>query len=118
MLPCSVYQGAACDPKRQVLTDPQSLNSYSYGNDNPIVQSDPNGRSIWEPLFPAGEAIEQGRYFSNLNQYTSMTPEQRSNDSAKMSFESATAIPGLIFFGTTIGTQLMLASVALQGLAL
>src|SRR5713226_5626799 len=24
------------DPKQQVLTDPQSLNSYSYGNDNPI----------------------------------------------------------------------------------
>jgi RHS repeat-associated protein len=23
------------DPKQQVLTDPQRLNSYSYGNDNP-----------------------------------------------------------------------------------
>jgi RHS repeat-associated protein len=31
------------DPKQQVLADPQSLNSYSYGNDNPITKSDPTG---------------------------------------------------------------------------
>ena len=35
------------DPKQQVLTDPQSLNSYSYGNDNPITKSDPNGREAY-----------------------------------------------------------------------
>jgi hypothetical protein len=34
------------DPKSQVLTDPQSLNSYSYANDNPIVKSDPSGKCI------------------------------------------------------------------------
>jgi RHS repeat-associated protein len=28
------------DPRQQVLTDPQSLNSYSYANDNPITKSD------------------------------------------------------------------------------
>src|SRR5262252_8338894 len=33
------------DPKQQVLTDPQSLNSYSYANDNPITTSDPKG--LW-----------------------------------------------------------------------
>ena len=32
------------DPKQQVLTDPQSLNSYSYANDNPINRSDPSGK--------------------------------------------------------------------------
>ena len=32
------------DPKQQVLTDPQSLNSYSYGNDNPTTKSDPTGK--------------------------------------------------------------------------
>ncbi len=31
------------DPKQQTLTDPQSLNSYSYSNDNPITRSDPSG---------------------------------------------------------------------------
>jgi RHS repeat-associated protein len=32
------------DPRQQVLTDPQSLNGFSYANDNPIVRTDPNGR--------------------------------------------------------------------------
>jgi RHS repeat-associated protein len=36
------------DPKQQVLTDPQSLNSYSYGNDNPITKSDPSGLTTYE----------------------------------------------------------------------
>jgi RHS repeat-associated protein len=31
------------DPTQQDLTDPQSLNSYSYANDNPITKSDPTG---------------------------------------------------------------------------
>jgi RHS repeat-associated protein len=31
------------DPRQQVLTDPQTLNSYSYANDNPITKSDPSG---------------------------------------------------------------------------
>ena len=34
------------DPKQQVLTDPQSLNSYSYGNDNPLTKSDPACRQV------------------------------------------------------------------------
>ena len=36
------------EPKQQVLTDPQSLNSYSYANDNPITKSDPTGRCIYD----------------------------------------------------------------------
>ena len=31
------------DPKKQNLQNPQSLNSYSYANDNPINSSDPSG---------------------------------------------------------------------------
>src|ERR1700751_1710731 len=31
------------NPAQQVLTDPQTLNSYSYANDNPITKSDPSG---------------------------------------------------------------------------
>src|SRR6266436_3564597 len=34
------------DPRSQVLTDPQSLNSYSYANDNPITKSDPSGKCV------------------------------------------------------------------------
>ena len=36
------------EPKHQVLTDPQSLNSYSYANDNPVTKSDPTGRTYLE----------------------------------------------------------------------
>lgn len=32
------------DPRQQTLTDPQSLNSYAYANDNPITKSDPTGK--------------------------------------------------------------------------
>jgi RHS repeat-associated protein len=37
------------NPKQQVLSDPQTLNSYSYGNDNPINKSDPLGLAsyVW-----------------------------------------------------------------------
>jgi RHS repeat-associated protein len=47
----SVFWG---DPKRQVLTDPQSLNSYSYANDNPITNKDPNGRQL-DPVSATAE---------------------------------------------------------------
>src|SRR5882724_12686992 len=41
------------DPKQQVLTDPQSLNSYSYANDNPTTKSDPNGKQVAVAALPA-----------------------------------------------------------------
>jgi RHS repeat-associated protein len=34
------------DPRQKTLTDPQSLNSYSYANDNPTTRSDPSGKYI------------------------------------------------------------------------
>jgi RHS repeat-associated protein len=46
-----VFRG---DSKQQNLRDPQSLNSYSYANDNPITKSDPNGR--WRPIQPRPQA--------------------------------------------------------------
>jgi RHS repeat-associated protein len=33
-------------PTQQNLSDPQSLNGYSYANDNPIIHSDPTGKYI------------------------------------------------------------------------
>src|SRR5712691_5641395 len=46
------------DPKQQVLTDPQSLNSYSYANDNPITRSDPSGRAGALALAPLATPVE------------------------------------------------------------
>jgi RHS repeat-associated protein len=36
------------DPRRQNLPDPQSLNSYSYSEDNPIIKEDPSGRQYYD----------------------------------------------------------------------
>jgi RHS repeat-associated protein len=44
------------DPKQQVLTDPQSLNSCSYANDNPITKSDPSGRCLEDGCIIEGAA--------------------------------------------------------------
>jgi len=47
-------------PSQQNIQDPQSLNSYSYSDDNPIVKSDPNGKvgalALAPFLFDAGAA--------------------------------------------------------------
>jgi RHS repeat-associated protein len=42
------------DPKQQALTDPQSLNSYSYANDNPIIKKDPDGRLAFGVSYGGG----------------------------------------------------------------
>jgi len=92
------------------------VNSYSYGGDNPITKKDPSGLSLWEPVFIAGEGVEQVQYAFNLGKYANMTPQQRVEEAPKMDFESLTTLPGLFVFGSTIGTQLMLANFALQGI--
>jgi RHS repeat-associated protein len=51
------------DPSQQNLKDPQSLNSYSYANDNPIAKSDPTGLySVFDN--PTPQAVQ---YWNNLN---------------------------------------------------
>jgi RHS repeat-associated protein len=36
------------NPNDQDLTNPQTLNSYSYSNDNPITKSDPSGKDAFD----------------------------------------------------------------------
>ena|GEM_PF-2701507 len=38
--------------EKQNLVDPQSMNSYSYANGNPIVKKDPSGRCAGIPMSP------------------------------------------------------------------
>jgi RHS repeat-associated protein len=45
------------DPSQQNLKDPQSLNSYSYANDNPITKSDPTGNGVLEGTINAGALV-------------------------------------------------------------
>ncbi|HWO44855.1 MAG TPA: RHS repeat-associated core domain-containing protein [Methylomirabilota bacterium] len=57
------------NPKQQMLTDPQGLNSYSYGNDNPITNKDPLGRYIElsGSLVAPGRAWSAGIRFDELS---------------------------------------------------
>jgi RHS repeat-associated protein len=102
--------------QQKFLSDPQQMNSYSYANDNPITKKDPSGLSIWEPISIGGEAIDQAQYFFNLGKYASMNSQQRTEEAPKITFESLTSLPGLVMFASPVGTQLMLANFALQGL--
>jgi RHS repeat-associated protein len=53
-------------PSQQNLQDPQSMNAYSYSEDDPIIKEDPNGKCPWylipiaTALGAAGGLTEQG----------------------------------------------------------
>jgi hypothetical protein len=42
------------DPRKQLLADPQTLNSYAYANENPVIHSDPTGLLVsqYQPYLP------------------------------------------------------------------
>jgi RHS repeat-associated protein len=44
-------------PKQQNIIDPQSLNSYSYSEDNPITKEDPSGKCVEDGCFLELEGI-------------------------------------------------------------
>jgi RHS repeat-associated protein len=44
-------------PAQQNLKDPQSLNSYSYSEDNPITKSDPSGKYYQVAVSGTGEGL-------------------------------------------------------------
>jgi hypothetical protein len=50
------------DPKDQILENPQSLNSYSYANDNPIRIADPSGRDGASDLLSSGGNLLPPQY--------------------------------------------------------
>jgi RHS repeat-associated protein len=71
----SVFLG---DPKQQVLIDPQTLNSYSYANDNPITKSDPTGKCIEDGC--AVEALASVGFVAGVTgQYIGDVMENHSN---------------------------------------
>lgn len=59
-------------PKNQILKEPQSLNSYGYGNGNPIINKDPNGRqyinisgSLTVPVYGIPIGVTGGVYLTS-----------------------------------------------------
>jgi RHS repeat-associated protein len=72
------------DPKQQNLQDPQSLNAYSYAEDNPITGSDPSGRCgplcVGLLALLAPQAV--GDPIFNFNGSISSTPQQTTINAA------------------------------------
>lgn len=54
---------------QQNLTDPQSLNSYSYAGNNPLTNRDPSGKSIWMAIPLAGFAAYNISFLGQMAQY-------------------------------------------------
>jgi RHS repeat-associated protein len=51
------------DPKSQVLTNPQSLNSYNYANGNPITNKDPEGKQVANLIREASTFLDNNPEF-------------------------------------------------------
>ena len=66
----------------QNLADPQSLNAYSYANNNPIRFSDPSGNQVAEAFIAGGVAM--GLYFSASYIYQNMAGVYFSNKDFKL----------------------------------
>ena len=62
------YPVALGDPKQQNLQNPQSLNVYSYSEDNPIIKSDPSGKCAGPLIVPCifiiGAGISSGATYA------------------------------------------------------
>src|SRR5262249_49951437 len=69
------------NPRAQNLLDPQSLNAYSYSDDNPISNRDPNGLSLQSLLATYAGYYSANYYYAHqpeigtqLNAYASGHP--------------------------------------------
>lgn len=83
-LNASQGQFTAQDPTfwgKQNIGEPQSLNSYSYANDNPITGKDPKGDTAY--YFDNGHITFTAPFFNNL-QYTESQQRQMLNNNAAL----------------------------------
>jgi RHS repeat-associated protein len=78
---------------KAVLANPQSLNSYSYSNGNPIIGKDPTGRAVYLAARPV--------IFGRQHLYYYVAPESGSAFSAAgpFTFGAGPQVPVLIGFG-------------------
>ncbi len=86
----------------QALSDPQSLNTYSYGRDNPLVKSDPTGKDF--------------NILGFLSQSTQASIGEWLNNEAStnpfVNFALQNPIEGGLSIGTIAGTAFALGAVA------
>jgi RHS repeat-associated protein len=96
-------------PSQQNLTDPQSLNSYSYADDNPIVKSDPNGKC---PICILGLGLSAGYIYGLANEYEY---DQGRGQTSSVSAYLDSGVKGIAEGGTTAASLIALGPVpALQ----
>lgn len=88
------------NPKAQNLAIPQSLNSYSYANDNPISYSDPSGRFL--PLLVAGLVIANGAIYSTVAQGVA---DSISGTASGYERYAGAAVGGGLYTGMTLGSE-------------
>ena len=69
------------NPKDQSLSDPQSLNSYSYSEDNPITKKDPTGRT--SALIPGQGFVYD---YNSTNESVCCSASNGNNGSKNVSF--------------------------------
>lgn len=92
-IPNQVQRLARQDQNR-LLLDPQQMNVYSYGRDNPISNSDPNGNNIYAVAFVGGLIYGmawQMQYDSSANIVSSVPQYMKS--------EISGGLQGLTFVG-------------------
>ncbi|MEV4437552.1 RHS repeat-associated core domain-containing protein [Streptomyces sp. NPDC049577] len=71
------------------LTDPQQLHGYSYGNNNPLVHSDPSGKFFGGLLDIGNAIIEMARDFVDYFQEVVTRPSSSWSRSYKATYSSA-----------------------------
>jgi RHS repeat-associated protein len=73
--------------QRQMLADPQQLNSYGYARSNPLVYKDPTGLVPWNVVFEELDVISNVMLLQSTHDYftnsPTETPRERANDGAQ-----------------------------------
>jgi len=107
--------------RRQVLADPQQLNSYSYARSNPLVYKDPTGLFPWNVAFEGLDVISNMMFLGTTGDYVknspTETPREQANDSAQFYVDGALVSAG-VYVGAVSppGIALNAAGIVLYGL--
>ena len=86
------------NPNQQHLYDPQSLNAYSYSEDNPIVKSDPTGRIVG-----VDDAIEIALLVAATEPEWEPVVQESFSDTEAMVDEAASTLSGMFENGNSVG---------------
>jgi RHS repeat-associated protein len=97
-------QQIAQQQQNLLLADPQTLNAYSYGRDNPVTLKDPNGAfipfivalaAVFETYSWAQGSVDSYNYYNMNIKYADVTSQQDKNDAKlKLGFDAVSELTG------------------------